>query len=75
MTEAEFAELNRELDAKAHALADLLDVNELQRETILKISRLVRFGHKAMDLEFRKDGRDYRFEADWIALLFRNLPG
>ena len=71
MTETEFDELNQALDAKAHALADLLDANELQRDTILKISRLVRFGHKTMDLEFRKDGRDYRFEADWIALLFR----
>jgi len=67
----DFGALTVHLDQQAAKVADLVDANMPERETIMKISRLVRHGHKTMDLTFRKDGVDYRFEADWVARLFR----
>ena len=68
---SELTKINKELDQQAMQFADQVDANDIERDTILKISRLVRYGHKTMDLTFRKDGQDCRFEADFLARLFR----
>jgi hypothetical protein len=41
-------------------------LNELQIETIDKILSLTKHGAKSIDVEIRKDGKEYRFQADWI---------
>lgn len=66
----DFAEITRNLDAIAEKVADLAGANEGERRIIREVSRLTRHGHKTMDLTFRKDGKEYRFEADWVARLF-----
>jgi hypothetical protein len=70
--EVDFAGITRRLDAIGERVADLVDANDPERNTIREISKLVRHGHKCMDLTFRKDGKEYRFQADWVARLFRS---
>jgi hypothetical protein len=68
----DFDELTEKLDEQASEIARTVDASDLEAKTIMEISRLVRHGHKCMDLTFRKDGKDYHFQADWIARLFRS---
>lgn len=45
--------------------------NELEEKTIRELADLVRHGHKFIDIHVRKDAREYHFEGDWLARLFR----
>jgi hypothetical protein len=48
-----------------------VDANELERETLARLEKLVRHGYKFIDIIVRKDAQETRFEGDWIARLFR----
>lgn len=52
-------------------VSDLVGANELEEKTIARFEALIRHGCKFVDLVVRKDGQEYRFEADWLARLFR----
>lgn len=52
-------------------IARYVEANELEIETMARFEELVRHGYKFIDLHVRKDGKEYRFEADWLARLFR----
>ncbi len=47
------------------------DANKLEADTIRKFFALTKHGCKFCDLVVRKDGREYRFEADWLVRLGR----
>ena len=52
-------------------ISERVAANEPERETIAKFERLVRHGVSAIDIKVRVDGKDYQFEGDWLARLFR----
>ena len=52
-------------------VADMAAANEPERETIARFERLVRHGVSTIDIQVRADGKDYHFEGDWLARLFR----
>ncbi len=56
----------------AARIAELSCSNSLEETTIERFERLTRHGAKSVDLLVRKDGQEYRFEADWLARLFRS---
>ena len=65
----EKARANGEL--RATFVADMAGANEPERETIAKFERLVRHGVSTIDIQVRGDGKEYHFEGDWLARLFR----
>lgn len=71
VADAMFAKITADLDEQAREIARQCGANELETDTILQVSRLVRHGHEFCDLHIRKDGHEYRFEADWVCRLFR----
>lgn len=52
-------------------VAAFVDANDLERKTIAEIEQLVRHGYKFIDITVRRDGKEYRFQGDWIARLLR----
>jgi hypothetical protein len=75
MTDAELKNFSERAEAdKARNIAAIVarvDANELEAKTISEFARLVYHGYKFIDIHVRKDGREYRFEGDWLARLFR----
>jgi hypothetical protein len=55
---------------EAAKVAERVEANELERNTIGCFEHLVRHGYKFIDIIVRKDGQETRFEGDWIARLF-----
>ena len=72
--EAQIQESNRLRDEIAHKVADAVDANELERQSILRLSRLTRYGSESLDLAVRVDGTTAHFELDWIARLLGKGP-
>src|SRR5438045_3883729 len=56
---------------RAAEIARQVAANELEAATIERFARTVLHGSKFIDLHVRVDGREYHFEADWLARLFR----
>lgn len=50
-----------------------LEINDLQKQTLLDVYQLIKHGSKFINLHIRKDGREYHFEADWLKQLFHSL--
>jgi hypothetical protein len=46
---------------------------DLEAKTIIRMAVLIQRGTQFTDIIIRKDGKEYRFEADWIGELIRNL--
>jgi hypothetical protein len=56
----------------AEKIADLVDANELERQSIDVLVRLVWSGCQGIDLHVRRNGLDHSFQGDWLARLFRS---
>lgn len=70
-----FAEAAARGNKNVLAISSIVGANELERRTISDFERLIRHGAKFIDLHVRRDGQEYRFEADWLGRLFRaDLP-
>lgn len=53
------------------AIEQMLGLNQLQMDTINKLLNMIYHGYKSIDILVRKDGQEYRFEADWLAKMLR----
>lgn len=51
-----------------------VDPTQPEADTIRRFAELVRHGAKFIDISVRRDGREYHFEGDWLARLFRPTP-
>jgi len=58
-------------EREVKAVAARVDANQPERDSLAELEQLVRHGYKFIDITVRKDGRDYRFEGDWLARLLR----
>lgn len=67
-----FSGLREKIEGHAEAVIARVEANDMEAATIKKVAQLIAPGAKCIDITFRKDGREYRFEADWIARLFRD---
>lgn len=45
------------------------DLNEMQVGAMKEVLRLAKSGTRYTDVVIRKDGKEYRFEADWLSNL------
>lgn len=52
-------------------IKQMLNFNELQIASIGKLANTVLTGYKTIDIIVRKDGQEYHFEADWLAVMLR----
>jgi len=66
-----FAEAKRRGERNVERISDVTEANELEEKTMARFEAMVRHGAKFIDIIVRKDGREERFEADWLARLFR----
>lgn len=55
-----------------NTLITLIEANELEASSMIKLQKLLEHGYKFININIRKDGKDYIFQGDWLSRLFRN---
>ena len=51
------------------------DLNNLQYDTLMKVLKLAKSGTQFTDVHIRKDGKERRFQADWLQHLKTDEKG